>query len=237
MRLWLAAVATMVMLLCLTASALAQTADASSSRVTATLLSSAITVHYSGHFETQWPTSTSTADPKGIPGDFARAELDWKAVAQITYNQLDQGIQVHWHYLQLYGTFDYTLLPESGSPGLKCREVLTEVPGYEKTSDDSLNLSYDTAEKKYEVYASTPFNNRAATTGKTQDDKCSAFAYWPEPPSNEPKAAAFIAALQPSLSAARGTAVSKQWPDKTWNVPTQDAYDSVRATLTISTPR
>ena len=29
----------------------------------------------------------------------------------------------------------------------------------------------------------------------------------------------------------RGTAVSKKWPDKTWSVPTEDAYDSVRATL------
>jgi hypothetical protein len=29
-------------------------------------------------------------------------------------------------------------------------------------------------------------------------------------------------------------AVTKQWPDKTWNVPTENAYDSVRATLTIS---
>jgi hypothetical protein len=196
----------------------------------------AIIVHYSGHFETQWPTSTSTSSPRGIPGDLARAELDWKAVGQITYSQLDDGVQVHWHYLKLFGTYDYTLLPSPGKKGLKCREVLTEVPGYETTADDAVSISAF-AGGKYEVDAATPFNNRAVTTGKAKDDPCAAFAYWPEPTGTTAKAVAFMKAYQPSLMFARGKAVTMNWPEKTWYVPTQDGYDTVSATVTVSAAR
>jgi len=217
--------------------AVAGGSQAANGSIGGTLHSSAITVHYSGRFETQWPTSSSTTSPKGIPGDFARAELEWKAVGEITYAQLNQRTLVHWHYLQLFGTYDYTLIPNGGTPGLKCREVLHEVPGYEKTVEDQLNLSYLSYDKKYEVYASTPFNNRAVTTGLDPSNRCAAFAYWPEPDSNDSKANAFGAAFMPSFAVARGKSLTKKWPTITWTSKTQNAYDEVTATLTISAAR
>jgi hypothetical protein len=193
-----------------------------------------VTVHYSGHFVTRWPTSTSTVFPKGIPGDFAHAELDWKAVAEITQSQIDRGIIVHWHFLRLFGAYSYTLLPDGGDPGLKCRETLTEVPGYEQTADDALDLAYTAYDKKYEVYASTPFDNRAVTTGLPPADKCAAFAYWPNPQPGDAKARAFGAAYKPQFAVARGKSLTKKWPTAVWTSPTEDAYDEVTATLTIS---
>jgi hypothetical protein len=223
-------------LLCLGVALLAFAGGAQATTAGRALNGPAITVHYQGHFETQWPTSSSTAFPKGIPGDFARAVLDWKAVASITYAQLEKGTMVHWHYLKLFGAYSYTLLANSGTPGLKCRETLTEVPGYEKTTDDQLDLSYLYATKKYEVYASTPFNNRAVTTGLKPDEKCAAFAYWPEPSGNA-RAKVFGAAYAPTFAVARGQSLSKVWPTTTWPSPAQDAYDTVEAKLTMSAAR
>lgn len=198
-----------------------------------------VTAVFSGHFETTWPTAVSTTDPKGIPGDVATAKLDWKATVDETTEQLSNGVEAHWRYKQLFGTYDYTLLPHAGDPTTtKCQEVLQAVPGFEKSDYSTAELTYvppfGRKPALYEVTASVPFNVESVTTGLDPNDPCAAFAYWPEPPTND-KGAGLLTTMTMELATTPGHSPTKSFGGA-WKDPNEDASDNVSAVLSISVP-
>ncbi len=191
---------------------------------------------WSGAFKSTYPTSESTQYPRGIPGDTATVEIKWSASVMVTKSQFEQGLggmlsepRVYWTYNELDGSFTYILNEKK----VDCTAKLSELPGYQNSTNDEAEVYWHRDTDTYEVYVSTPFNFLALTTGLARSDPCEAFAYWPEP--TGATATTFNKTFEQDESVPAGATTSFDRPLVAWDDPTEDATDWVSSDLTIST--
>ena len=85
--------------------------------------------------------------------------LTWTAVARLTSKDIYDGVEVHWHYTTLDGTYNYVVQPTPGKAGIDCKNIqVTEKPGYEATPPDAVDLTYNPRTAQYLLTAAVPFD-------------------------------------------------------------------------------
>ena len=105
--------------------------------------------------------------------------LSWTAVARLTSKDIYDGVEVHWHYTTLDGTYNYVVQPTPGKAGIDCKNIqVTEEPGYEATPPDAVDLTYNPRTAQYLLTAAVPFDALATLSPQTT---CNGFGYWPTP--------------------------------------------------------
>jgi hypothetical protein len=191
------------------------------------------TVEWSGGLVFSWTVASSTADPKGIPGNKAVTHLNWDAKAVVTGDDLYNGKPVRWHYSKLEGSYSYdTTEPRA----IHCSVSLKEKPGYEATNFDLANITYNLGTGEYQVTATAPFDTNALTTGLPQNDPCGEIAGGgiPQPGIGDPKAAELGKAITPTESVRPGGPYLFHY-NASWQSPDQISTSSqVSTDLTIS---
>ena len=155
-----------------------------------------------GRARLQLDVSSSTADPKGIPGNKAVTHLNWDAKAVVTGDDLYNGKPVRWQFSKLEGSYSYdTTEPRA----IHCSATLKEKSGYEATNFDLANITYNLGTGEYQVTATAPFDTNALTTGLPQTDPCAEIGASgiPQPGIGDPKAAELGKAITPTSPSAR----------------------------------
>jgi hypothetical protein len=190
-------------------------------------------ITYSGTYEDTVPIAFSTQDPTGIPGDVSTAEIHWVARAAITSRDLNTGVQKHWRYSTLFGSFEANVNPTPGNSGYHCNEPLREKQGYESTVEDAVNIFWDQGRKTYMLTVGVPFNSQALTTGLPQLSTCAAFAARSLPTPADKTGAKLVFALQPTITVPAGGPYIF-YPAAIWNDPLLPAFDRVDSELVIS---
>ncbi len=192
---------------------------------------------WSGSFTETWPTTTSTNDPRGVPGDVASAHIDWSATAEIPKQSFEKGLSgvvsdpspiPHWHYSVLSGSYTYK------SESTSCSADLSERGGYESTSSDEALVTWYASSDSYEILATTPFTFQALTTGLSSDSPCEPFAYWVEPQGDAKWNAAFGRDVTLTPAQLSGPGYSDASTKVTWPAPTENATDIVQTDFTAS---
>ena len=191
------------------------------------------TVEWSGGLVFSWTVSSSTADPKGIPGNKAVTHLNWDAKAVVTGDDLYNGKPVRWQFSKLEGSYSYdTTEPRA----IHCSATLKEKSGYEATNFDLANITYNLGTGEYQVTATAPFDTNALTTGLPQTDPCAEIGASgiPQPGIGDPKAAELGKAITPTESVRPGGPYLFHY-NASWQSPDQiDTSSQVSTDLTIS---